>query len=57
MQKAKEATGIGGVYGNKGGVGVSFYFNETALAFVGAHLAARDERVKQRTATLCLVCG
>lgn len=43
------ATGIGGVYGNKGGAGIGFEISGgTSLAFVTSHLAARPERVKQR---------
>ena len=35
-------TGLGGVYGNKGGVGVSFSLDgTTSMTFVGSHLAAR----------------
>eukprot|EP00027_Filamoeba_sp_ATCC50430_P011623 CAMPEP_0168544018 /NCGR_PEP_ID=MMETSP0413-20121227/2200_1 /TAXON_ID=136452 /ORGANISM="Filamoeba nolandi, Strain NC-AS-23-1" /LENGTH=589 /DNA_ID=CAMNT_0008574019 /DNA_START=61 /DNA_END=1828 /DNA_ORIENTATION=+ len=44
------ATGIGGVIGNKGGVGVSFKFNETTLCFVGSHLAARQHEWDNRNA-------
>ncbi len=42
------ATGVGDVLGNKGGVGLSFNYRDTSLAFVGCHLAARSERVAQR---------
>jgi len=42
------ATGVGDVLGNKGGVGLSFTYQETSLAFVACHLAARSERVSQR---------
>jgi hypothetical protein len=44
-QVSTEATGIGGVMGNKGGVAVGFTYKETTrMAFVGAHLAARATR-------------
>lgn len=36
----KEATGIGNVLGNKGGRIVAFFWNQTALGFGNAHLAA-----------------
>lgn len=40
IKKGTEATGLGNVVGNKGGVGVSFTFNETRFCFVTCHLAA-----------------
>jgi len=42
------ATGVGDVLGNKGGCGLSFMYEETHLAFVACHLAARAERMTQR---------
>eukprot|EP01059_Diplonema_ambulator_P008808 TRINITY_DN1856_c0_g1_i4.p2 TRINITY_DN1856_c0_g1~~TRINITY_DN1856_c0_g1_i4.p2 ORF type:complete len:646 (+),score=198.36 TRINITY_DN1856_c0_g1_i4:2581-4518(+) len=48
IESATEATGIGGVYGNKGGVCVSFTIRETRLCFVGCHLAAHQEKVQDR---------
>jgi endonuclease/exonuclease/phosphatase family metal-dependent hydrolase len=48
VRKGKEATGIGNVYGNKGAVAISLQFNETSICFVGSHLAARDERIRER---------
>eukprot|EP01100_Stratorugosa_tubuloviscum_P002924 TRINITY_DN1697_c2_g1_i1.p1 TRINITY_DN1697_c2_g1~~TRINITY_DN1697_c2_g1_i1.p1 ORF type:complete len:924 (+),score=364.06 TRINITY_DN1697_c2_g1_i1:53-2824(+) len=48
LRKCWQATGIGGVIGNKGGLGVSFNFNETKLCFVGMHLAAHEEKVEHR---------
>eukprot|EP01064_Diplonema_japonicum_P038196 TRINITY_DN9164_c0_g4_i4.p1 TRINITY_DN9164_c0_g4~~TRINITY_DN9164_c0_g4_i4.p1 ORF type:complete len:667 (+),score=141.21 TRINITY_DN9164_c0_g4_i4:295-2001(+) len=45
-----EATGIAGVYGNKGGVCVSFSIRETRLCFVGCHLAAHQENIEDRNA-------
>ncbi|KAJ3425024.1 inositol 5-phosphatase [Anaeramoeba flamelloides] len=40
-----EATGLGHVIGNKGGVGISFYIRDIGFCFVGCHLAARTERL------------
>ena len=42
IEKDTLATGIGGVIGNKGAVGISFKFNDTFLCFIGSHLAARQ---------------
>eukprot|EP01104_Vermistella_antarctica_P017273 TRINITY_DN6095_c0_g1_i1.p1 TRINITY_DN6095_c0_g1~~TRINITY_DN6095_c0_g1_i1.p1 ORF type:complete len:1127 (+),score=247.22 TRINITY_DN6095_c0_g1_i1:338-3718(+) len=50
VRKTHVATGIGGVIGNKGGVGVSLYFHETRLCFISTHLAAHVDhsRLLQR---------
>ena len=40
-QVEKEATGIGGVIANKGGIVVKFVCRGVPLAFVNTHLAAR----------------
>ncbi|KAJ6244832.1 inositol 5-phosphatase [Anaeramoeba flamelloides] len=40
-----EATGLGHIIGNKGGVGISFYIRDIGFCFVGCHLAARTERL------------
>lgn len=37
-----------GMIGNKGGVAISLQLKETALAFVGCHFQAREERLKER---------
>ena len=42
------ATGIGGVIGNKGAVGITLTINDTSLCFVLVHFAARAERLEQR---------
>lgn len=42
--------GIGNVVGNKGGVGVCFNYAGAHLCFLNAHLAAHNEKVKQRNA-------
>jgi phosphatidylinositol-3,4,5-trisphosphate 5-phosphatase 2 len=48
LSKSTVATGIGNVIGNKGGVGVAFYFNDTPLMFVTCHLAAHQKKVADR---------
>lgn len=45
---ASEATGVGHVGSNKGGVGISFMLGETSFLFVASHLAAHDEEVERR---------
>jgi hypothetical protein len=44
----KEATGVGRVMGNKGGVTVNFKIRHTTLCFVNAHLAAHQDKVEHR---------
>jgi endonuclease/exonuclease/phosphatase family metal-dependent hydrolase len=46
--KSTEATGIGGVYGNKGGAVVSFCVYDTELCFVNCHLAAHQHKTSDR---------
>eukprot|EP01111_Echinosteliopsis_oligospora_P011988 TRINITY_DN4066_c0_g1_i2.p1 TRINITY_DN4066_c0_g1~~TRINITY_DN4066_c0_g1_i2.p1 ORF type:complete len:569 (+),score=102.56 TRINITY_DN4066_c0_g1_i2:125-1831(+) len=48
VQKSYEATGIGHVYGNKGGVAISLEFYETSMCFVAAHFAAHQEKLEDR---------
>ncbi len=49
VRTAEQATGIGHVMGNKGGVAVAFtYDDDTHFCFVGSHLAARAKRLKER---------
>ena len=48
LDAATEATGLGGVGGNKGGVGIAISVHRTHLCFVTAHLAAHMEYVKRR---------
>ena len=45
---SREATGVGSVGGNKGGVAVGLTCYDTRLLFVGSHLAAHLEHVEQR---------
>lgn len=57
VQSATTATGIGGVLGNKGGVGVGLIYKEaTSMAFVTSHLAARPERTNQRAENYSEIC-
>eukprot|EP01083_Nonionella_stella_P052497 139270_1 len=48
VETARVATGIGGVLGNKGGIGISLCIEQTSFLFVLAHFAARAERLEQR---------
>ena len=48
VASGKEATGIGHVGGNKGGLVVAFRLNATSFCFVGSHLAAHQHKVKHR---------
>eukprot|EP00300_Choanocystis_sp_HF-7_P042715 c9422_g1_i1.p1 GENE.c9422_g1_i1~~c9422_g1_i1.p1 ORF type:complete len:561 (+),score=135.46 c9422_g1_i1:142-1683(+) len=48
VASATEATGIGHVGSNKGGVGISFSLAESSFLFVAAHLAAHDGEVERR---------
>ncbi|ORX91022.1 DNase I-like protein [Basidiobolus meristosporus CBS 931.73] len=45
---AQVATGIGGIIGNKGGVGISILFGATSLLFVNSHFTAHQSRVSYR---------
>lgn len=58
VQSDTEATGLGQVLGNKGGVGVSLLYREhTSFAFVSSHLAAQSRRVKARAANYSSIVG
>eukprot|EP00002_Diphylleia_rotans_P009086 TRINITY_DN190_c0_g2_i1.p1 TRINITY_DN190_c0_g2~~TRINITY_DN190_c0_g2_i1.p1 ORF type:complete len:706 (+),score=134.12 TRINITY_DN190_c0_g2_i1:91-2208(+) len=48
LESGTEATGIGNVLGNKGGVGAFFYLYETPICFINSHLAARKDRIVER---------
>ena len=50
VEVANVSTGVGGIAGNKGGVGVSLQLGETTMCFVCCHLAAHQEHVPQRNA-------
>ncbi|RKP09518.1 Endonuclease/exonuclease/phosphatase [Thamnocephalis sphaerospora] len=48
VESAQVATGMAGILGNKGAVGISVLLGDTSLLFVNAHLAAHQDRVKLR---------
>ena len=50
VQTSSVACGIGGIYGNKGGVAVSMYCGGTSLCFINAHLAAGATKFGRRNA-------
>uniref|UniRef100_A0A7N5ZRR4 phosphatidylinositol-3,4,5-trisphosphate 5-phosphatase n=1 Tax=Anabas testudineus TaxID=64144 RepID=A0A7N5ZRR4_ANATE len=45
---ASVKTGLGNTLGNKGAVGVSFYFSGTSFGFVNCHLTSGSEKVLRR---------
>jgi len=45
---SREATGIGGVIGNKGGVVTTFDLADTRMAFINSHLAAHQNKTEKR---------
>ncbi|XP_033760174.1 phosphatidylinositol 3,4,5-trisphosphate 5-phosphatase 2A-like [Pecten maximus] len=48
VQRSTVRTGIANALGNKGGVGISFYFRGTSFCFVNTHLTSGDERNARR---------
>jgi phosphatidylinositol-3,4,5-trisphosphate 5-phosphatase 2 len=48
VQQSTVKTGIAGVAGNKGGIGISFFFSGTSLCFVNTHLTSGNERCQRR---------
>jgi len=57
LTKSTEATGIGNVVGNKGGVAISFEFGGTSLCFVNSHLAAHQIHKERRDADYSEICA
>ncbi|XP_020779042.1 inositol polyphosphate phosphatase-like 1b [Boleophthalmus pectinirostris] len=45
---ASVKTGLGNTLGNKGAVGVSFYFNGTSFGFVNCHMTSGSDKVLRR---------
>lgn len=48
VSTASVKTGLGNTLGNKGGVGVSFFFNGTSFGFVNCHLTSGSDKVLRR---------
>ena len=48
LQTGTRGTGLGNVYGNKGGAAVAFHFYDTSICLINTHLAARPERINER---------
>jgi len=48
VKASRSATGIASVWGNKGGLAIKLRVGQTTLAFVSAHLAAHDHKLKAR---------
>eukprot|EP01135_Chromosphaera_perkinsii_P010282 Nk52_evm24s2085 gene=Nk52_evmTU24s2085 len=48
IKVSREATGIAHVLWNKGGVGITFEIYRTQVCFITSHLAAHQQKVKER---------
>ena len=48
VKVSREATGIAHVMWNKGGVGISFEIYRTQLCFITSHLAAHQQKIRER---------
>lgn len=48
IKSGKTKTGLGGLHGNKGGIGVRFMMDDSSLCFVNCHLAAGQNHILQR---------
>lgn len=48
VEQSSVKTGIANRLGNKGAVGVSFYFSGTGFCFINSHLTSRSEKLKRR---------
>jgi hypothetical protein len=56
-RSSAEATGIGHVLSNKGGVGVSCRVWDTSVCFINAHLAAHDDMERRRNDDFAEIVG
>ncbi|XP_064394235.1 phosphatidylinositol 3,4,5-trisphosphate 5-phosphatase 2-like [Halichondria panicea] len=48
VQVSQVRTGIGNALGNKGGVGISFFFGNISLCFINSHLTSGNEKCTRR---------
>ena len=48
VQRSSVRTGIANTLGNKGAVGISFYFKGTSFCFINSHLTSGNERNERR---------
>ncbi|EGG17143.1 inositol 5-phosphatase [Cavenderia fasciculata] len=48
IERESEATGVAGIYGNKGATAISFKFLESSFLFINSHFAAHQEKIEQR---------
>ena len=55
--KSTEATGLGHIMNNKGGVGVSCRVWDTSVCFINSHLAAHDDMRKRRDDDFAEIVG
>lgn len=56
-QKSTEATGIGHVLSNKGGVGIACRVWDTSVCFLNSHLAAHDDQYQRRNDDFAEIVG
>lgn len=56
-QKSTEATGLGHVLANKGGVGIACRVWDTSLCFLNSHLAAHDDMCARRNDDFAEIVG
>jgi len=57
LEFASEATGIGHVLANKGGVAIGFDYDSTSVCFLNSHLAAHQGMIKQRNENYGEICN
>ena len=52
IEKGKEATGLGHIVGNKGGLAIKFNICGTSMCFISCHLAAHDGQLQSRVSNI-----
>lgn len=55
VHKDTVKTGMGGQFGNKGGVTIRVSIEQTSICFVCAHLPAGESKVKERIDDFCTI--